>query len=164
LRGDSIFYAFVDLKWGQGSPDVYIVPSAVVSEVFAGTNYKMNMFWLMANDGPKYRDAWQAITARLGAGKSVEGKPADQPWLGFRVVYELDPKLSDSAQDEVGSSFINQAIEANGLCYHGGGRTTVQGFANAEDPASATEAQRQAVTNWLRGNPAVVKFKSGPGS
>jgi len=162
LRGDSIFYAFVDLKWGQGPPDVYVVPSTVVADVFAGTNYKMNMFWLMSADGDKYRDAWQPVIARVGAGKSVEVKRGDEPWLGFKVVYQLDPKLTDSEQDEINRSFISQAIEGNNLLYHGNGRADVQGFAYAEYPVSATEEQRQAVANWLRGNPSVVQFDLFP--
>src|SRR5262249_52335413 len=117
---------------------------------------------LMAADGERYREAWQSITARLGAPKAVEAQRTDEPWLGFKVVYALDPKLSEPDQDEFGRSFINQAIEANGLFYHGGGKALAQGFANAESPASATPAQREAVTNWLRGNPAVVKFEVGP--
>jgi uncharacterized protein YggL (DUF469 family) len=82
---------------------------------------------------------------------------ASTPWLGFRIVFQLDPKLSVPEQDEVHWSFILQAIEANGLFCHGGGR--VCGFANAEYPVSATEEQRQAVTDWLRGHPAVVQFE-----
>ena len=86
----------------------------------------------------------------------------NEAWLGFKIIYVIDPKLSDPEQETVDRAFITEAIEKNGLVYHGGGRTHVQGFANAEYPASATEPQRQAVTEWLAGNPGVVEFEVGP--
>jgi uncharacterized protein YggL (DUF469 family) len=87
---------------------------------------------------------------------------ANESWLGFKIIYHLDPTLSIAEQTEVCWAFIAEAIEKNGLGYHGGGRTFVQGFANAAYPASATEAQRQAVADWLARHPGVLEFEVGP--
>ncbi|MDC3224737.1 hypothetical protein OAU26_07380 [Mariniblastus sp.] len=69
LNGKSIFYALVDLKWsddGIENPDVFIVPSKIVYDAFADTNWKMNVFWIMDSDKSKYFDNWNPITRRLG--------------------------------------------------------------------------------------------------
>jgi len=84
-----------------------------------------------------------------------------ESWLGFKVIYRLDPRLTISEQEEVAWAFIIQAIEENKLFYHGGGRAHTHGFANAEHPASATEAQRQEVSDWLAGHPNVLEFEVG---
>jgi hypothetical protein len=65
LTGKNIFYAFVDLKRGQGAPDVFVVPSHIVAKAFEGTNWKMNMYWLMVNQRDAYFDAWKSVTDRL---------------------------------------------------------------------------------------------------
>lgn len=67
LAGPSIFYAFVDLKWEKGAvmPDTFIVPSKDVAAAFAGTKYKMNMFWIKEADKTEYFEAWNLITERL---------------------------------------------------------------------------------------------------
>jgi hypothetical protein len=67
LRGGSIYYVFVDLKAGDGKipPDVFVVPSHVVAERFAGTNYPRNMFWIMAAQKELYLEAWTPILQPL---------------------------------------------------------------------------------------------------
>jgi hypothetical protein len=66
LRGESIYYAFVDLKGGGlAVPDVFVIPSEVVADAFAGTNYAANVFWLMAGNKDKYLEAWGPILQRL---------------------------------------------------------------------------------------------------
>ena len=162
LRGDSFFNAFVDLKWHQGTPDVFIIPSTFVADRFTGTSYKMNVYWLWEADGATYRNNWEPVKTRLGVGIPANINTCGQPPVGFRVAYQLDPKQSESEWDEFGQSFISQAIEGNGLCYHGGGRDTTQGFASAEDSDSATEDQRSAVDKWLRSNRFVVQCDVGP--
>jgi uncharacterized protein YggL (DUF469 family) len=87
---------------------------------------------------------------------------SNEPWLGFKIVYQLNPKLSVAEQDEIGWAFIAEAIEKYGLCYNGGGRTFAQGFAIGKYPASASEVQRQAVADWLARHPSVLKFEVGP--
>ncbi len=67
LRGDSIFYAFVDLKWSDGEPplpDVFIVPSATVAD-FLGSDWSRYMFWIMDGEKLKYLERWNRITKRL---------------------------------------------------------------------------------------------------
>jgi uncharacterized protein YggL (DUF469 family) len=86
---------------------------------------------------------------------------SSEPWLGFSIIYSLDPQLRVSEQDRVNATFLTQAIEKNGLFYHGGGRTPTHGFANAQYPTSATQAQRQAVAAWPAGHPGVLEFEIG---
>jgi hypothetical protein len=67
LRGDAIFYAFVDLKWDPKMPplpDVFIVPSATVADAL-GPDWSRDMFWIMAADRTKYLERWDFITKRL---------------------------------------------------------------------------------------------------
>jgi hypothetical protein len=67
LRGESIYYVFVDLKWGDGkvTPDAFVVPSHVVADCFAGTKYPRNMFWIMGTNRELYLEAWTPIMKRL---------------------------------------------------------------------------------------------------
>ena len=67
LAGNSLFYAFVDLKSGSGMPDVFIVPSADVAKRFKAGNWTMETMWLMANEKDKYLEAWELISERLNA-------------------------------------------------------------------------------------------------
>ena len=67
LRGDSIFYAFVDLKWDAKNPcmpDVFIVPSTVVAESL-GPDLKRYMFWIMESDKEKYFSRWDLVLDKL---------------------------------------------------------------------------------------------------
>jgi len=67
LRGNSIFYAFVDLKWDDDDlplPDVFIVPSVTVAD-FLGPGWSRYMFQIMADSKPKYFERWDRITKRL---------------------------------------------------------------------------------------------------
>ena len=67
LRGDAIFYAFVDLKWDGEKPcrpDVFIVPSKVIADAF-GPNWSRYMFWIKEAEASKYRERWDLISGRL---------------------------------------------------------------------------------------------------
>ncbi len=68
IRGECIYYAFVDLKWEGASrpqmPDVFIVPSIDVANRL-GPDWKMYRFWIMETEGPKYLERWDLITSRL---------------------------------------------------------------------------------------------------
>ena len=69
LRGDSIFYAFVDLKWSDeepSHPDVFIVPSATVA-AFLGPDWSRYIFWIMADQKEDYFEKWELITEKLKA-------------------------------------------------------------------------------------------------
>lgn len=80
LRGQSIFYAFVDLKWDPATspaPDVFIVPSAVVADAVAGPRSRY-MFWIMESDAETYRECWNLLTDRLDH-SDVAPVPAAEP-------------------------------------------------------------------------------------
>lgn len=67
LRGDSIFYAFVDLKWSDEKPplpDVFVVPSARVAG-FLDPDWSRYMFWIREAEKPKYFERWDRITTKL---------------------------------------------------------------------------------------------------
>jgi len=63
LGGPRLFYAFVDFKWGDGEPDVFVVPSEEVKRTFAGTNYARNMFWIMPDRAPEWLNSWSKVEA-----------------------------------------------------------------------------------------------------
>jgi hypothetical protein len=65
LRGDGIFYAFVDLNGGVGMPVVFIVPSAAVADAVALRGPKRRRFALREPDAEVYREAWHLLTDRL---------------------------------------------------------------------------------------------------
>ena len=69
LVGPRLFYIFVDLNWGHGTPNVFIVPSDHVQKRFAGTNFARNMFWLMDNKKDEYLERWDYIEATLTHGQ-----------------------------------------------------------------------------------------------
>ena len=67
LRGDSIFYAFVDLRWDSSvttGPEVYVVPSEVVAN-FVKPDWSRFMFWFYEEEQAKYHDRWDLIEQRL---------------------------------------------------------------------------------------------------
>ncbi len=68
LRGDSIFYAFVDLRWGASppAPDVFIVPSSVVAN-YLKPGWSRYMFWIMEAERSSYLERWDLITKRLAS-------------------------------------------------------------------------------------------------
>jgi len=69
LKGESIIYTFVDLKWDDHKivkPDVFVVPSNVVAN-FLGKDWSRYMFWIMENERDKYLEAWTTITAKLNS-------------------------------------------------------------------------------------------------
>jgi len=68
LRGEGLFYAFVDLKWGESYrsiPDVFIVQSDVVADSL-GPDWSRYMFWIYDADKEKYLEKWRMVTDQLG--------------------------------------------------------------------------------------------------
>ena len=69
LRGDSIFYAFVNFK-GKKSiernlmPEVFIIPSSIVAD-YLDRPMSRYMFWLRDDQKEKYYEAWNLITDKL---------------------------------------------------------------------------------------------------
>ena len=78
LRGDSIFYAFVDLRsFPQHSglyPQVFIVPSAIVAGTI-GADWIRKMFRISLAQKDDYFERWDYITSRL---KPVAPPTADE--------------------------------------------------------------------------------------
>jgi hypothetical protein len=76
LRGNNIFYAFVDLNEDDQNdppvtPDIFIVPSNDVADqaIKAGfeehPDWNKFMFWIYEKEKSKYKDAWKSITSML---------------------------------------------------------------------------------------------------
>jgi hypothetical protein len=70
LRGESVFYAFVDLKGGAGEPDVFIVPADFVASNLLGfpkPPKEATAFWfdIEEKDKDKWQEAWRLIRERL---------------------------------------------------------------------------------------------------
>jgi len=65
LGGERLFYAFVDLKWGAGLPDVFVVPSLNVRNRFAGTSWPRNLHWIMDSEANLWLNRWDHITDLL---------------------------------------------------------------------------------------------------
>jgi hypothetical protein len=66
LKGDSIIYAFVNLKGTPNKtknphPEVFIVPSKDVA-AFLDRPMSRYMFWIKEKDKNKYLEAWHHIT------------------------------------------------------------------------------------------------------
>lgn len=62
LRGDNLFYAFVDLRGDSGErPEVFFVPSNVVADEMQGPDWTRYMFWIYDTDAGKYRERWEII-------------------------------------------------------------------------------------------------------
>lgn len=69
LKGEAIFYAFVNLKGTPGSnknphPEVFIVPSVDVAQ-FLDRPMSRYMFWIKDKDKDCYLEAWHLITECL---------------------------------------------------------------------------------------------------
>lgn len=69
LNGESIFYAFVDLKSDENNkilprPDVCIVPSSVVAG-HVKPDFTRFRFWMYKEDRDKYLERWDLIAACL---------------------------------------------------------------------------------------------------
>jgi len=66
LLGPNLLYVFVDLRGGEGVPDVFVVPSAVVHGFFNdGVERLRYMMWIPESEAEEYRDRWDIIEAAL---------------------------------------------------------------------------------------------------
>ena len=62
LAGDKLYYAFVDMKGGNGTPDVFVIPSIEIQKRFANTSYKRPMFWLQDSEKELWFERWDLLT------------------------------------------------------------------------------------------------------
>jgi len=60
--GENLLYAFVDLKWGDGTPEVFIVRSKVVFDFFNdGIDRKRYMMWISLAEAEAFRERWDVV-------------------------------------------------------------------------------------------------------
>lgn len=75
VRSESIFYAFVDLKWGTSEqPDVFIVHSRFVADVIQ-PEWKKPMYWVMESSAEHHKERWDYITDRLTPNEPLSEPP-----------------------------------------------------------------------------------------
>lgn len=83
--------------------------------------------------------------------------------FGFEVSYRVAPHVPEAEREEVLWKFITEAVEPNGLAAGGGGGEDHSFFVvTAKNRASATDAQRLALREWLTKCPEVVDPEVGP--
>lgn len=89
LRGESIFYAFVDLRSFSESlppttlPQVFIVPSKIVADAL-GTGWSRYMFSISHTRKDEFYERWDLITSRL--------TPVLEPSTSEPVMKETPPE------------------------------------------------------------------------
>lgn len=82
--------------------------------------------------------------------------------LGFSLVARLREALDEAGFDSFCDAFVSEAIEANGLCFGGGGGpdTPWAGVVARDHRHDSTDDQDQeAVSKWLSAHPDVVEFR-----
>jgi uncharacterized protein YggL (DUF469 family) len=82
--------------------------------------------------------------------------------MGFEVQFRISTDVSEAAFDAFIDAFLEQAIEANGLMFGGGGRREWEGFVTLERRGSATEEHRQLMQRWFESQPQIVGYQVGP--
>ena len=82
--------------------------------------------------------------------------------MGFEVQFRVAADMSDAAFDAFIDAFFEQAIEANGLMFGGGGRREWKEFVTLEGRGAATDDHRQLVQRWLDGQSQIVEHQVGP--
>ena len=81
--------------------------------------------------------------------------------MGFQVKFHLLADLDEPCQGSFFDTFIEQAIEGNGLICGGGFGTAWDVFVTLDGRGSATEEHRRRVRDWLLGNPVVSSVQVG---
>ncbi|MCE5311476.1 MAG: hypothetical protein LLG20_27895 [Acidobacteriales bacterium] len=65
-KSERLFYTFVDLNGGDGSPKVFVVPSHVVHEQMNdGCDRKRFMMWITAGEEKDYLERWDLVESAL---------------------------------------------------------------------------------------------------
>jgi uncharacterized protein len=82
--------------------------------------------------------------------------------MGFEVRFRISSDLDELAVDALIDTFLEKAIEANGLVFGGGGRAEWNGLVTLERRGSVTEAHRQLVERWLASQPQILEYHVGP--
>lgn len=80
--------------------------------------------------------------------------------LGFSLSFRFSNELTKEERNSLLNDFIQQAIEANGLVFGGGGAGNIwDGFVTLDARrGSVSEAQREKVIEWLIGNAGILEY------
>jgi uncharacterized protein len=81
--------------------------------------------------------------------------------MGFEVQFRVAADMSEVAFDAFIDAFLEQAIEANGMVFGGGGRREWKGFVTLGRRGSATDGRRQLVQRWLQSRSQIVGYQVG---
>ncbi|MDI6794914.1 MAG: YggL family protein [bacterium] len=77
--------------------------------------------------------------------------------MGFEVQFRMTPVLTDQDFDAFIDLFIEEAIEANGLSFGGGGsRDDWSGFVALDGRGSITDEHRDKVEQWFENQPQIL--------
>jgi uncharacterized protein YggL (DUF469 family) len=80
--------------------------------------------------------------------------------FGFEVSCRFNSELSDEQFEQFIDTFLQEAIESNGLSFGGGGdKQEWKGFVTLDRSGSATEEHRINVSKWLESRPEVIYIK-----
>jgi len=84
--------------------------------------------------------------------------------LGFSLSFRFSSELTKEERNTLLNDFIQQAIEANGLVFGGGGAgNTWDGFVTLDAlRGSTSEVQREKVIEWLDRNPRIMEYRASP--
>lgn len=82
----------------------------------------------------------------------------------FSVRFRYAETLSSDARDDLLQRFMDEAIEAAGLAFTGGGdEQGCEGTVNVDmEDESATEDDRASVADWLGGEDGIAAYDVGP--
>lgn len=82
--------------------------------------------------------------------------------MGFEVQFRMPSDLTESDFDDLIDLFIEEAIEANGLSFGGGGGDEWSGFVALDGRGSTTDEHREKVGQWLESRPQILEWHVGP--
>ncbi len=80
--------------------------------------------------------------------------------LGFGVSGRFRDGLDQAARMAFLQAFLDQAIEQNGLMFGGGLEPSLEGYVVLDHPGSVSEAQREAVLAWLKGQEVLAEVEA----
>jgi uncharacterized protein YggL (DUF469 family) len=81
--------------------------------------------------------------------------------LGFEVKFKINPDLSIQDRNDLLDRFIEEAIEANGLMFGGGGLNEWDGMAALCAHGSTTSEHQLLVETWLNNEFNVFSYQIG---
>jgi hypothetical protein len=82
--------------------------------------------------------------------------------MGFEVQFNLPSHADQEQQNAFFDSFIQEAIEKNGLMCGGGCGLAWNVFVTRNQRGTATQSDREIVRSWLERRPEVSGIQFGP--